>query len=161
MALQRRQKMMKSACMRWLVCSVVAVMMIAVLGGCAKKEAEQASETTEAVTETPAASPMAGTYTVDSPAGKITLTLNADNTAVMSMQPLTPDAPAQVQNGTWVAGATPEAVDVTFTQQMGDSTMSMVLNFAGAGDMLNLTNGDAVGMPGLSLHKEHAEGAGH
>lgn len=154
--------MMKSAWMRWIVCSAVAVMMIAVLGGCAKKEAEQAAETTTTETaETPATSPMAGTYAVDSPAGKITLTLNADNTAVMSMQPLAADAPAQVQNGTWAAGATPEAVDVTFTTQMGDSTMSMVLNFAATGDVLNLTNGDAVGMPGLSLHKEHAEGAGH
>jgi len=153
---------MKSA-MRWALCLLVVLAMIAVLGGCAKKEAQQtettAETTTETATETPA-SPMAGTYSVEMATGKVTLTLNADMTAVMSMQPVG-DMPASVQNGTWAAGATPEAVDVTFSAQMGDSMATMTLNFAAMGEQLNLTNGEAMGLGAVSLTKEHAEGAGH
>jgi hypothetical protein len=143
----------KSAWVRWGVCALVVLAMIAVLGGCAKKEAEQAEttgETTE-MTET-MASPMAGTYSADVAAGKATLTLNADNSAMMSMQPM--DAtPASVMNGTWAEAA--GAVDVTFQTQMGDSTVSMMLNFAASGDTLTLTNGEAAGLGAVSLVKQH------
>jgi hypothetical protein len=141
----------KSAWMRWGVCALTVVATIAVLGGCAKKEDEHA-ETTETTTET-MTSPMAGTYAADAETGRATLTLNADNTAMMSMQPMDATQPASVMNGTWaeVAGA----VDVTFQHQMGDSTMSMTLNFAASGDTLRLTNAETAGVAPMSLVKQH------
>jgi type IV pilus biogenesis protein CpaD/CtpE len=145
---------MKSAIVRWGVCAVVVLAMLAMLGGCAKKEAEQA-ETAAETTETaePMASPMVGTYSADVAAGKATLTLNADMTAMMSMQPTDVTQPASVMNGNWAEGMS--AVDVTFQTQMGDSTMSMTLNFAASGDTLSLTNGEAAGMGAVSLVKQH------
>jgi ABC-type uncharacterized transport system auxiliary subunit len=149
---------MKSATMRWVLSSLVVLAMIAVLGGCAKKEAEQAqtTETTETTPET-MASPMAGTYAAEMPTGTVTLTLNADNTAVLSMQPMG-EVPASVENGTWAAGMGVNAVDVTFQKQMGDSTVSMTMNFAASGDSLNLSNAEAAGVGALTLIKQHEAG---
>jgi hypothetical protein len=96
---------------------------------------------------------MVGTYSADVAAGKATLTLNADMTAMMSMQPTDVTQPASVMNGNWAEGMS--AVDVTFQTQMGDSTMSMTLNFAASGDTLSLTNGEAAGMGAVSLVKQH------
>jgi len=137
----------KSAWMRWGMCSLVVLAMIAVLGGCSKKKAETAA--TETMT-----SPMVGTYAADMAAGKVSLMLNADNTAMMSMQAMD-NTPAAVKNGTWAAGASANLVDVTFTGEGADSAMSMTLNFAASGDTLSLTNGDAAGLGPVSLMKQH------
>ena len=97
---------------------------------------------------------MAGTYTAPMATGTASLMLNTDMTAAFSLQAM-PDAPAQVENGTWVAGAMPNTVDVTFSKVVNDSTMSMTLNFASSGDTLSLTNGESVGLAGLRLTKQH------
>jgi hypothetical protein len=91
--------------------------------------------------------------------GTASLMLNADMTAAFSMQPMA-DAPAQVENGTWAAGAAANSVDVTFSRAVNDTTMSMTLNFAASGDSLALTNGETVGLGGLVLMKSH-EGHAH
>ena len=145
--------MMKSTWMRFVLCTVVVLAMIALLGGCSKKEKEATTETTEttetAETTTPA---MAGTYSATMASGTASLMLNADNTASFSMQPME-NAPAQVENGTWMASGA--GVDVTFSRAVADTTMSMTLNFAAMGDTLALTNGESVGLAGLKLHKQH------
>jgi hypothetical protein len=152
--------MMKSTWMRWAVCTVAVLAMLALLGGCAKKESGEATETTETTetaTETTAPA-AAGTYTASMANGTASLMLNNDMSASFSLQ-ATPEAPAQVENGNWAASGT--GVDVTFSKMVADSTMSVTLNFAASGDTLALTNGDTVGMPGLKLMKQHAEGDGH
>lgn len=148
--------MMKSTWMRWGVCALSVLAMIALLGGCAKKDAGETTETTTETTEStaPTAPAMAGTYTTSMANGTASLMLNADMTASFSMQPMA-DAPANVENGTWANAAAANAVDVTFSKAMGDSTMSMTLNFAASGDSLALTNGESVGLSGLVLMKQH------
>jgi hypothetical protein len=146
--------MMKSTWMRFVLCTAVVLAMIALLGGCAKKEKEattETTETTEHAAET-AAPAMAGTYTAAMANGTASLMLNADNTASFSMQPME-NAPAQVENGTWMQSGA--GVDVTFSRAVADTTMSMTLNFAAMGDTLALTNGESVGLAGLKLHKQH------
>lgn len=154
---------MKSTWMRWGVCMLAVIAMIAVLGGCAKKEKAAETETTEttetAATETQAPA-MAGTYSASMANGTASLMLNPDMTASFSMQPMA-NAPAQVENGTWANGAAMNTVDVTFSKAVNDTTMSMVLNFAANGDSLSLTNGDTVGLAGLVLVKSHDGHEGH
>jgi PBP1b-binding outer membrane lipoprotein LpoB len=155
--------MMKSTWTRWGVCMLAVIAMIALLGGCAKKEKASETETTEttetAHTDTQAPA-MAGTYTASMANGTASLMLNPDMTASFSMQPMA-DAPAQVENGTWVAGSMPNSVDVTFSRAVNDSTMSMTLNFAASGDSLALTNGESVGLTGLVLMKANDGHEGH
>jgi hypothetical protein len=163
---------MNSMTLRWRtagVCALTVLAMLALLGGCGKKAEEQAETTTE---EVPAAetqvSPMAGTYAaemtaVDASARKVTLTLNADNTAMMSTD-LMNDQPAMVENGTWAMGAGANMVDVTFQKQMGDVPTTVTLNFMASGDTLSLTNAEAAGFgtAGVMLVKQSAMGeAGH
>lgn len=145
---------MKSTWMRWGVCTLTVLAMIALLGGCSKKE--QAAETTETTTETAAetqAPALAGTYTAAMANGTASLMLNPDMTAAFSMKPMA-DQPAQVENGTWANGTMPNSVDVTFSKVVNDSTLSMTLNFAANGDTLAVTNGETVGLQGLVLVKE-------
>jgi hypothetical protein len=148
--------MTKSTWMRWGICMLAVIAMIALLGGCAKKESGETAttETTETTTTETQAPAMAGTYTTALANGTASLMLNADMTASFSMQPME-NAPAQVENGTWANGAMPNTVDVTFSKAVADSMMSMTLNFAASGDSLSLTNGDAVGLGGLTLTKQH------
>jgi hypothetical protein len=146
--------MTKSTWMRWGVCTLAVIAMIALLGGCSKKESAQTEETAteEMATETTTAPAAAGTYSAPMANGTASLMLNADMTASLSMQPME-NAPAVVENGTWTSmGST---VDVTFSKTVNDSTMSTTLNFSASGDSLSLTNGDAVGIPGLVLMKQH------
>lgn len=148
--------MMKSTWMRWGVCSLCVIAMLALLGGCSKKEKaeEQAEENAEnsgmASQTTPA---MTGTYSTSMANGMASLMLNPDMTAAFSMKPMA-DAPAQVENGTWAAGSMANTVDVTFTKSVNDSTMSMTLNFSAMADTLALTNGETVGLAGLKLTKQ-------
>ena len=130
---------------------LVVVAMLALLGGCGKK-AEQAETKTE---EAPAAmsSPMAGTYSVDLATAdaavtqKLTVTLNADNTAMMSMA-MAGQPAMGVESGTWAMGAGANMVDVSFSKQVGDSTLTFVFSFAASGDSLTATNFTAP--PGVS-----------
>jgi hypothetical protein len=145
--------MMKSTWMRAGVCSLVVLAMVAVLGGCAKKEKAAETTTTEN-TETAATAPaMAGTYNASMANGTASLMLNADMTASFSLKPMA-DQPAQVENGTWAKGAMDNQVAVTFSKSVADSTMSMTLNFEATGDTLALTNGETVGMAGLKMMKQ-------
>jgi hypothetical protein len=149
--------MTKSTWMRLGVCMLAAVAMIAMLEGCAKKEkaAETTTtENTESTPETMANTAAAGTYTAAMANGTTSLMLNTDMSASLSLQPVA-GAPAQVENGTWANGATANDVAVTFSKSPADSTMSLTLNFTAMGDTLALTNGDAVGMAGLKLVKQH------
>jgi len=153
----RRLKMMKSSWMRLSICMLCAIAMIAVLGGCAKKEkaqTENAAESTEAEHSHDMGHDMsmAGTYSTPLANGTATLMLNDDMTATFSLQPME-NAPAQTENGTWAEGDM-HSVDVTFTKEVEDSTMSMTLNFAANGDSLTLTNGDVVGLGGMVLVRQ-------
>jgi hypothetical protein len=146
--------MMKSTWMRWGVCSLCVLAMIALLGGCSKKDKAQTETTTENTgTATETAPAMAGTYSATMANGTASLMLNTDMTAAFSMKPMA-DAPAQVENGTWAAGSMAGTVDVTFSKSVNDSTMSMTLNFAANVDTLALTNGETVGLAGLKLVKQ-------
>jgi hypothetical protein len=148
--------MMKSTWMRWGVCMLAMIAMIAVLGGCAKKdktETEATTENTEMGTTETTAPAMAGTYTAGMANGTASLMLNPDMTASFSLQPMA-DQPAQVENGTWANGSMANTVDVTFSKMVNDSTLSMTLNFAAHGDSLALTNGETVGLAGLVMMKQ-------
>lgn len=142
--------MMKSTWMRAGVCSLVVLAMVAVLGGCAKKEKAAETTTTENTATAPAA---AGTYSASMANGTASLMLNADMTASFSLKPMA-DQPAQVENGSWAKGAADNQVAVTFSKSVADSTMSMTLNFEATGDTLTLTNGETVGMAGLKMMKQ-------
>ena len=148
--------MTKSTWMRLGVCMLAAVAMIAMLEGCAKKEKAAETTTTENTETTPPAAntAAAGTYTAAMANGTTSLMLNTDMSASLSLQPVA-GAPAQVENGTWANGATANEVAVTFSKSPVDTTMSLTLNFTATGDTLALTNGDAVGMAGLKLVKQH------
>ena len=148
--------MTKSTWMRLGVCMLAAVAMIAMLEGCAKKEKAVETTTTENTETTPpaASTAAAGTYTAAMANGTTSLMLNTDMSASLSLQPVA-GAPAQVENGTWANGATANDVAVTFSKSPVDTTMSLTLNFTAMGDTLALTNGDAVGMAGLKLVKQH------
>lgn len=147
--------MMKSTWMRWGVCMLAAVAMVAMLEGCAKKKAAETTTTENTATGSAATgnTAMAGTYSATMANGMTSLMLNPDMTASFSMKP-TAEAPAQVENGTWANGSAPNTVDVTFSKSPMDSTMSMTLNFTATADTLMLTNGDTVGMSGLKLVKQ-------
>jgi len=148
--------MTKSTWMRLGVCMLAAVAMIAMLEGCAKKEKAAETTTTENTETTPPAAntAAAGPYTAALANGTTSLMLNTDMSASLSLQPVA-GAPAQVENGTWANGATANDVAVTFSKSPVDTTMSLTLNFTATGDTLALTNGDAVGMAGLKLVKQH------
>jgi len=148
--------MTKSTWMRLGVCMLAAVAMIAMLEGCAKNEKAAETTTTENTETTPPAAntAAAGTYTAALANGTTSLMLNTDMSASLSLQPVA-GAPAQVENGTWANGATANDVAVTFSKSPVDTTMSLTLNFTAMGDTLALTNGDAVGMAGLKLVKQH------
>jgi len=146
--------MTKSTWMRLGVCTLTVIAMVAMLEGCHKKEKVSTETTTENTGGTSTSNTaMAGTYSATMANGMTSLMLNADMTASLSMKPMA-EAPAQVENGTWAAGATPNEVAVTFSKSPTDSAMSMTLNFSAMGDTLMLTNGETVGMAGLKLVKQ-------
>ena len=159
---------MNSMTLRWrtvAVCTLTVLAMLTLLGGCSKK-AEQAETTTEEVPAAESASPMAGTYAADLMAAdaathRVTLTLNADNTAVMSMD-MGAGQPAMVENGTWAMGAGANLVDVSFQKAMADTTMTVMLNFAATGDTLSMTNAAAAGFgASVTMIKQPAGEEGH
>ena len=149
--------MTKSTWMRWGVCALAVMAMVALLGGCAKKT-EKTESAPAAAKKTATGGVMdmsvAGTYNATMANGTSSLMLNSDMTASLSMK-ASETAPAQVENGTWANGAAAGQVAVTFAKSPSDSTQSMTLNFMAAGDTLTLTNGDAVGLAGLKLVKQH------
>jgi len=143
-------------------CSAVAGMLVFGLAGCGKKEAaqDQASQEsmpTEDVAPAPAAVPaVAGTYVAEmgegDAASKMTLTMNDDNTAIMTIEHMN-GQPAMSQSGTWAMG---EGNTITFNYGAEGSMMSMPMTMDG--DQLHVT-GDmatAMGAPEISLVKQAA-----
>jgi uncharacterized lipoprotein NlpE involved in copper resistance len=123
----------------------VAFMLVAV-GGCAKKEAEEAAET-EAVAEEIAQEvgvPAVGMYVAqlpspDSPGRTVTLMLNADNSATMSVEMMN-NQPAVVENGSWAWNSTASTVDLTIQRDVSGTMVSSMMSFSLSGDSLSLNN---------------------
>ena len=148
---------------RFVMCSAIAGMMVFALAGCGKKT-EQAktdeSMPTEEVATTPAMTPsVAGTYVAEMGEGdaakKMTLTMNADNSATMMVEYMN-GQPAMSQTGTWAMG---EGNMVNFSYG-GEGTM-MTMPMTVEGDQLHIT-GDmatAMGAPDITLMKQAAMGA--
>jgi uncharacterized lipoprotein NlpE involved in copper resistance len=128
---------------------MAVVFMLVAVGGCAKKEAEEAAEAeaTDEVMEEVAQEvglPAVGTYTAqlpsaDSPGRTITLALNADNTATMSVDMMN-NQPAMVENGSWAWNATSSMVDLTIQREVSGAMVSSMMSFALSGDTLSLSN---------------------
>lgn len=155
---------------KWMgLCSMAVVFMLVAAGGCSKKkeaaESEPVSEVESAPAETAAPS-AAGMYmaqlpAADTPGRSIMLTLNADNTASMSVDFMN-GQPATVENGTWATNAT-NGVDVTLQRDVSGTMVSSTMGFAMMGDTLSLNNSVEAGYgeAGLKLVKsamteEHA-----
>lgn len=142
---------MKLISRRWWTVGACTLIVVGMLGllGCSKKKAEQAQTTTEEVATQAPTSPMVGTYTADMPmgtmTGKLTLTLNADSTAMMSMDMMN-NQPAMVENGRWMGGAGANMVDVAFQKDMGGTMTTVTVNLVASGDTLTVTNSPAVGL---------------
>jgi len=154
---------------KWMGLSLLAVAFMLVAGGCAKKE-EAAQEAVEEVDTTPpATSPsaagmyMAQVSAADTPGRSIMLTLNADNTASLSVDFMN-GHPATVENGSWTWNAATNAVDLTLQRDVSGTMVSSTMSFAMAGDTLSLNSPvDAgYGEMGLKLVKgESHEGHSH
>lgn len=151
---------------KWMgLCAMAVVFMLVAVGGCAKKEAEEAAET-EAVVEEVAQEvglPAVGTYmgqlpSADTPGRTIMLTLNADNSASMSVDMMN-DQPAVVESGSWAWNATSSMVDLTIQRDVSGTMVSSMMSFALSGDTLSLNNPvDAgYGDMGVKLVKSGAE----
>jgi hypothetical protein len=127
---------------KWMGMSLLAVAFMMVAGGCAKKE-EAAQEAVEEVDTTPAeTSPSAaGMYMATLPGGTgtVMLTLNADNTASMSVDNAT-GQPAAVENGSWTWNAGTNSVDLTVNRDVSGTMVSSTMSFAAMGDTLTLNN---------------------
>src|SRR5262245_14781401 len=153
---------------KWMGLRSMAVVFMLIAGaGCSKKEETAQTEQVEEVDTTPAetaAPSAAGTYTASTPAGQtpgasVTLTLNTDNTAMMSTDLMNGEA-AKVENGTWSANAM-NGVDVTIQRDVAGQMMSATMSFAAVGDTLMLNNaGEAGFVGGLKLVKSGAAPAG-
>jgi len=145
----------------------VAFMLVAG-GGCSKKDAEEVADETgdavqgaaEEVAEA-IGSPAAGTYTAASPGRMITLTLNDDNTASMSVDMMN-DQPAVVESGSWAWNATSNVVDLTIQRDVSGTMVSSMMSFALSGDTLSMNNPvDAGYGTGVKLVKTPAGEEGH
>ena len=115
------------------VCAVVLL-------ACAKKE-----ETAQQGTPDPAlVSSAQGTYAAelpaaDTPGRAFTLSLNADNTASMSVDYKNGE-PAVVQSGSWTVEPTSNNVQVTLTREPAGTGQPEIMSFAMTADTLALTN---------------------
>jgi len=158
---------------KWMgLCSMAVVFMFVAVGGCAKKEAEEAAETEaldEVVEDVSQAIgvPAVGTYMAQLPAGDtpgrmIMLTLNADNSASMSVDFMN-DTPAVVENGSWAWNSTASTVDLTIQRDVSGAIVSSMMSFSLSGDSLSLSNPvDAgYGDTGVVLVKTAAEEHAH
>jgi len=121
------------------------VMMLFVAGGCAKKDdaaegevVEEVDVTEEVVTPTAAGTYMAQAPAADAPGRTIMLTLNADNTASMSVDFMN-GSPAVVENGTWAMNAA-NGVDLTLQRDVSGTMVSSTMSFAVVADTLSLAN---------------------
>jgi len=139
------------------------VMMLFVAGGCAKKDdaaegevVEEVDVTTETATPSAAGTYMAQLPAADTPGRAVMLTLNADNTASLSVDYMA-GQPAMVDAGTWMAN-TMGGVDVTLQRDVSGTVVSSTMSFAVMGDTLSLNNAvDAgYGDMGLKLVKSPA-----
>lgn len=137
---------------KWIgLCSMAVVFMLVAVGGCSKKDAEEAADETGdavqgAVEEVAEAigSPAAGTYTAtlssaDTPGRTLTLTLNDDNTASMSVDMMN-NQPATVESGSWAWNATSNVVDLTIQRDVSGTMVSSMMSFALSGDTLSMNN---------------------
>jgi hypothetical protein len=135
---------------RLVICSAIVGAMVFGLFGCAKKEAEQAETTAETmpaeeVAVAPAETPAAvGMYLAEIGTGndaqKVSVTLNTDNTAMMSVEYMN-GTPAMVQNGSWSMGETPNTINFVY----GTEGAMMTMPFAVDGDNLQLSGDPARG----------------
>jgi hypothetical protein len=149
---------------RFVVCTAIVGAMVFGLYGCAK-EAEQAETTEEAPVEevatTPAMAPsVAGTYMAEvgaaDAAQKITMTLNADNTATMMVEYMS-GQPAMSQTGTWAMGEMENAVNFMYGSEGATMTVPMMVSgneLKVGGDMAT-----ALGVTEINLVKQEAAAA--
>lgn len=147
---------------RLVVCTAIAGAMVFGMG-CAKNEAEQAESTTEEmpaeeVATTPAMAPsVAGTYTAEvgvaEAAQKITIMLNADNTATMMIEHMG-GQPATSQSGTWAMGEMENQVNFNYGGEGTMMTMPMMVE----GDQLRVGGelAAAMGVTDLALTRQAA-----
>jgi NlpE N-terminal domain len=142
---------------KWMgLCSLAVVFML-VAGACSKKEEAAESEAVEEVDTTPAetaAAPAVGIYmaqmpAADTPGRTIMLTLNADNTATMSVD-LMNGQPATVETGTWATNAM-SGVDVTLQRDVSGTMVSSTMSFAMMGDTLSLNSPVDAGFGDMGL----------
>jgi uncharacterized lipoprotein NlpE involved in copper resistance len=151
---------------KWMGMSLLAVAFMLVAGGCAKKE-EAAQEAVEEVDTAPAetaTSPSAaGMYMATLPAAdtagrSVMLTLNADNTASMSVDFMN-GQPAVVENGSWTWNSATNGVDLTLQRDVSGTMVSSTMSFAMAGDTLSLSSPVEAGYGemGLKLVKSAGE----
>lgn len=160
---------------KWMgLCSMAVVFMLVAVGGCSKKDAEEAADQTgdavqQAAEEVAEAigSPAAGTYmatlsSADTPGRMIMLTLNDDNSASMSVDMMN-NQPATVESGSWTWNATSNVVDLTIQRDVSGTMVSSMMSFALSGDTLSLNNPvDAgYGDMGVKLVKTAAEDHSH
>lgn len=123
----------------------IVMMMLVVVSGCAKKDeaaegevVEEVDVTEEVVTPAAVGTYMAMAPAADAPNRTIMLTLNADNTASMSVDFMN-GSPAVVENGTWAMNAT-NGVDLTLQRDVSGTMVSSTMSFAAVGDTLSLAN---------------------
>lgn len=148
---------------RLVVCSAIVGAMVFGLFGCAKKEAEQAESTAETmpaeeVATTPAMEPsVAGVYVAEVGAAdamqKISLTVNPDNTAMMSVEYMS-GQPSMVQNGTWAMGETANAINFMYGTE--GAMMTMPFNVDGDNLVLSGEAARGFGVPNLMMVKQAA-----
>lgn len=148
---------------RLVVCSAIVGAMVFGLFGCAKKDAEQAETTAETtpaeeVATTPAMEPtVAGVYVAEVGAAdamqKVSLTVNADNTAMMSVEYMS-GQPSMVQNGTWAMGETANTINFMYGTE--GAMMTMPFNVDGSNLVLSGEAASGFGVPTLTLVKQAA-----
>lgn len=146
-----------------IVYSAVVGMMVFGLAGCGKKEAADTGKAsdeaqTENVASAPATMPdVTGTYMGEAGEGdaaqRLTLTLNADNTAMVKVEYLN-GQPAMSQSGTWEAGANNV---INFNYGGEGSMMTMPMTLDGDHLMVGGEMATAMGVSEISLMKQMAE----
>ena len=131
---------------KWMgLCSMAVAFMLVAVGGCAKKEAEEAAEA-EALDEVAGevaqevGVPAVGAYSSVGMADRtITLTLNADNSATVSVDMMN-DQPDVVESGSWAWNSTASTVDLTIQRDVSGTVVSSMMSFALSGDTLSMNN---------------------
>ena len=156
---------------KWMgLCSMAVAFMLVAVGGCAKKEAEEEAAVDEVAEEVAqeVGVPAVGMYVAQLPspesAGRtVTLMLNADNSATMSVDMMN-DQPPVVENGSWAWNSTASTVDLTIQREVAGAMVSSMMSFSLSGDSLSLNNPVDAGYDptGVVLVKSAAAGeAGH